>query len=273
MSEGRKDDGGKVRLELLPPELLFATASILTFGANKYSKEFENEWQRLCYAKGVVGVKLTTQKGSVDLVMKNNSKFWTLSMQNGNGKIVGVGNQKTQSELGFWQESELLIQRLEPEINEQNGWEHYENLGYQKVSTHPFVSKAVKYVVPPNTCTLTIATKQGSLEESYAVSATTVLDSLEMMWKVLAEHCSILKPLKIQEGDRNWELGMKWSRVFGALNRHLWSWWGGKGPTSKSFLFGELDEETQHSHLWHAACCIAFLVTYEERKVGEDDRS
>lgn len=109
MSEGRKDDGGKVRLELLPPELLYATATILTFGANKYA-------------------------------------------------------------------------------------------------------------------------------------------------------------------DRNWELGMSWSRVFGALMRHLWAWWGGKGPTTKSFLFGETDEETGHSHLWHAACCIAFLITYEERNVGEDDR-
>lgn len=73
--------------------------------------------------------------------------------------------------------------------------------------------------------------------------------------------------------DRNWELGMSWSRVYGALMRHLWSWWGGKAPTSKSFLFGELDEETTHSHLWHAACCIAFLITYEERNVGEDDRA
>ncbi len=25
--------------------------------------------------------------------------------------------------------------------------------------------------------------------------------------------------------DRNWELGMNWSRVFGATMRHLWSWW------------------------------------------------
>lgn len=72
--------------------------------------------------------------------------------------------------------------------------------------------------------------------------------------------------------DRNWELGMSWGRVFGALMRHLWAWWGGKGPTTKSFLFGELDDETGMSHLWHAACCIAFLVAYEERGAGIDDR-
>lgn len=62
--------------------------------------------------------------------------------------------------------------------------------------------------------------------------------------------------------DRNWELGMKWSRVFGALMRHLWAWWRGE----------KCDPETGKSHLWHAGCCIAFLIAYEERKVGEDDR-
>lgn len=73
--------------------------------------------------------------------------------------------------------------------------------------------------------------------------------------------------------DRNWEKGMLWSRPFGACMRHLWAWWAGKGPTSKSFLFGDLDPETQFSHLWHAACCIAFLVSYEERGMAEfDDR-
>src|SRR5690606_30022219 len=34
--------------------------------------------------------------------------------------------------------------------------------------------------------------------------------------------------------NRNWEKGMDWGRLFGAAMRHLWCWWGGKGPTSKS---------------------------------------
>lgn len=63
--------------------------------------------------------------------------------------------------------------------------------------------------------------------------------------------------------DRNWEKGMKWSRVFGALMRHLWCWWRGE----------EVDSETGESHLHHAACCIMFLQAYEVRRVGEDDRA
>lgn len=72
--------------------------------------------------------------------------------------------------------------------------------------------------------------------------------------------------------DRNWEQGMKWSRCFGAMMRHMWAWWGGRGPTTRSFLFGDLDDEWKFSHLWHAACCLMFLVAYEERGSGEDDR-
>lgn len=62
--------------------------------------------------------------------------------------------------------------------------------------------------------------------------------------------------------DRNWEKGMAWGRVYGALQRHLCSWWGGS----------DCDPETGRSHLWHAACCIAFLLTYEARGIGRDDR-
>ncbi len=70
---------------------------------------------------------------------------------------------------------------------------------------------------------------------------------------------------------RNWEKGMRWGRVFGALMRHLWAWWGGKTAT-RNFAFDGLDNETEVSHLWHAACCLMFLIAYEERGTGEDDR-
>lgn len=73
--------------------------------------------------------------------------------------------------------------------------------------------------------------------------------------------------------SRNWEKGMPWGRVFAAAMRHLWAWWGGCGPTAKSFLFAEVDDETKRSHLWHALCCVVFLVAYEERGVGTDDRA
>ena len=64
-------------------------------------------------------------------------------------------------------------------------------------------------------------------------------------------------------GERNWELGMSWGRPFAALMRHMWAWWQGEAR----------DPETGMSHLWHAGCCIAFLIAYEQRRIGTDDRA
>lgn len=63
-------------------------------------------------------------------------------------------------------------------------------------------------------------------------------------------------------GDRNWEQGMAWSRPFSALMRHMWAWWRGENT----------DPETGLSHLAHAGCCILFLLAYEKRSVGVDNR-
>lgn len=62
--------------------------------------------------------------------------------------------------------------------------------------------------------------------------------------------------------QRNWEKGMNWGRPFAALMRHMWAWWRGEA----------CDPETGYSHLWHASCCLMFLVAYEARNVGSDDR-
>ncbi len=61
---------------------------------------------------------------------------------------------------------------------------------------------------------------------------------------------------------RNWEKGIAWGRVFGALMRHLWAWWGRENK----------DPETGESHLWHAQCCLSFLIEYERTHKELDDR-
>ena len=73
----------------------------------------------------------------------------------------------------------------------------------------------------------------------------------------------ILTSGAIKYDDRNWEHGMDWSRVYGAMLRHQNAWWSGE----------DTDPETGRSHLWHVACCATFLLTYEMRGVGKDDRS
>ena len=62
--------------------------------------------------------------------------------------------------------------------------------------------------------------------------------------------------------ERNWENGMDWSRAFGALQRHLTIWYHGQ----------DKDKETSLSHLASAGCCLFFLIAWELRQVGVDDR-
>jgi len=61
----------------------------------------------------------------------------------------------------------------------------------------------------------------------------------------------------------NWALGMDWSRPIDALERHWNAWKGGERN----------DPESGLNHLWHVGCCLMFLVAYEARGIGRDDRA
>ncbi len=60
----------------------------------------------------------------------------------------------------------------------------------------------------------------------------------------------------------NWRSGFKWSRVLSACFRHIYAWMGGQ----------DKDPETGISHLAHAACCLMFLLEFEETHRELDDR-
>lgn len=82
--------------------------------------------------------------------------------------------------------------------------------------------------------------------------------ALEETAKVLAFGAKKYEPY-------NWAKGIKYSRVFSALLRHLWAFWRKE----------KLDPETGIHHLAHAMCCLMFLLHYEmnRRKYHDyDDR-
>ena len=60
-------------------------------------------------------------------------------------------------------------------------------------------------------------------------------------------------------GSHNWAKGLKYSRVYGAIRRHLLAWQMGE----------DLDPETGLPHLHHVACELMFLSTYEARGMGK----
>lgn len=71
--------------------------------------------------------------------------------------------------------------------------------------------------------------------------------------KALAE---VLTMGAAKYGDRNWEKGLDEGRILASLRRHL-----------NAYQLGEkTDPESGYSHLKHALCNAAFLVTMEERQ-------
>lgn len=83
------------------------------------------------------------------------------------------------------------------------------------------------------------------------------LDALEEITRVLTHGAN-------KYGDWNWLQGggLQWTRLVGATYRHFMDW-----------VMGETnDKETGLNNLAHAVCCILFLLTYQLRKAGKDDR-
>lgn len=66
----------------------------------------------------------------------------------------------------------------------------------------------------------------------------------------------------IKYEDRNWEKGMKWSRIFAAIMRHLWAFWRGE----------DIDKESGQPHVAHAAWGCFALLEYMRVKREFDDR-
>jgi len=62
--------------------------------------------------------------------------------------------------------------------------------------------------------------------------------------------------------ERNWERGMAWCRVFGSLMRHSWAWFRGEDIDAKSGL----------PHMALATTNCLFLLTYQLRGIGDDNR-
>jgi len=80
----------------------------------------------------------------------------------------------------------------------------------------------------------------------------------EIMWAL----ADVLTLGAAKYRDHNWAVGTDWGRYYAALMRHMVAWWGGE----------DNDPETGRPHTWHAACCLAFLVAYEQRAIGTDNR-
>lgn len=60
----------------------------------------------------------------------------------------------------------------------------------------------------------------------------------------------------------DWSKGLSFSRLYGALLRHVFAWFRGERN----------DPESGKSHLYHAGCCIMMLIEMNELRPDLDDR-
>ena len=74
-----------------------------------------------------------------------------------------------------------------------------------------------------------------------------------MPWAAMGAVIKILTLGVKKYGERNWEKGMNYGRLYAACMRHLTAW----------FHREEKDPESGLSHLAHACCCLLFLLSYE----------
>jgi len=95
-------------------------------------------------------------------------------------------------------------------------------------------------------------TKHDAGKARYDLLPAAALDELAHLYAIGAD----------RYGDRNWEAGMRWARVFAAMLRHAFAWWRGERD----------DAEHGRHHLASVAWCALALIEYELRGVGEDDR-
>lgn len=258
---GVKKDEGKLRWSLLPWDALEEVVKVLMFGADKYTFKYENKWEALFRVSNATKLEFTL-KDFVAVAMKDNSGKITLSLHNAKEKIDKDGQPSTRNELKSWNELEELILLKEKEIAEPTDLITYD---VSDLTKSLICLKAATSVASENICTLTMTIPRENFAESFVVNTTTVSDSWETMWLALKQHSIISKGADHRElsGNRNWEKGMEFGRLFDAGLRHKIAWWQ-KGEAKA--------EDSKIHHLAHEACDTLFLLAYELRNVGTDDR-
>lgn len=78
----------------------------------------------------------------------------------------------------------------------------------------------------------------------------------------LVEVAKVLAYGATKYDKHNWRKGMDWSRLHAAALRHIGAW------SERQ----DVDEETKLNHLAHATCCLLFLLEYNLKNLGNDDR-
>jgi hypothetical protein len=280
---GRKDDQDKNRLDLLPFEALEVVGQVMTYGAKKYGTETELTqttvlpWLNSVLSQGT-SISGLSRSGCVVRVTNGIYETLTPNTRRGSEQIVNDGLKLTPNEVSQLVNCGKPTRIFVAETRQQNvAVCSEENTGSLLSSTtlwyeHKDVDarSALDLLLSDPLTSITVTLQTGCVVCS-AADAITLSDILRTLWLGLQKHSIIsmgftatpnATAIAKSTGDHNWRKGMAWHRLFGAALRHLWAWYRGE----------KADPETGLSHLAHAACCVLFLLTYELKGLGTDDR-
>lgn len=269
---GTKEDAGKLRLDLIPFASMMGMAAVLTDGASRYSKNIAfcpKEVFLLCNSQSVIQIEKFTVEECVVPVMKNGSGKTILDILNGNKKMPENGSNGIQIKYEQHNRDELQIHDVGQEIRQlKEKMSLRKSMVSQKRVIKNFLKRDAIFAEVLNTCTWIMTIQQENCVEYCVVSAMRDWECWEILLPELKKRELISSVVDLHNdslfitGDRNWENGISWSRVFGALLRHLFAWW---------FRI-DLDEKSKLHHLDHAMCCLAFLRHYTFFNQDKDNR-
>ena len=281
-----KNDDDKLRMDLVPVHPFLELVFVYTMGAKKYTEYGECKCVYIAkemyeyMPKIVVDVVMKEILGSKTLNFMKDKK---LIVENGDRITYLMSELKREKEVENLENNQIIVEK-----------ELHENI----VSLSKNIMLSSKVLVAfveilKESVTSIIATQQVKLEDLYVYPATLVSALLKSGGKSgLEKHCIGCPGLEIiRSGDRNWEKGFKWSRVWAPMMRHGWNYWRGEkfdreclNTDCRKYLPIEatFDREMacpycgtggkrQH-HLASVAWNAFALMEYEDTHVELDDR-
>lgn len=240
-----KHDDGKPRADLLPPDALLEVSKVLDYGAKKYT-----QYGECTCGAGTATKRASMPRAGAGVATRSGSETSTPPMPNGNASALPTGfnesrntrppSTERQASEGVRQPTDFRLTDTERSSLEAANSAESEP-GFASTTTTPPEQFVGVSASPATSASGGWKSAAGSSEHSPTCGARRVLRS----------------------GERNWEKGLAWGRLSGALLRHLWAWMRGE----------ERDPESGLPHLAHMACCALMLLASTLRKVGIDDRS
>lgn len=288
---GVKADTGKAPWHLFPWDAGTEVVRVLDYGRRKYTREWEvSEEEAIRWLTNLLSSKdpsyvIQIERGiatdSAALATKGNYVVGIQNSQSASEKTGDSGASEIQRKLLPTTEDERKTHTAASAMRTQASASISEGSELLPRSYQPCENSrivGVEYVYEtssPLALNMSITvTKAGVCEGSYVAVATTVSGCLEKILSYCNERFPIFRdrsPINFEKsdkvvkikmgGERNWEKGMDFSRLFSAGQRHLIAWWEGE----------TIDPESGLPHLAHAACCVLFLLALEKRGFKKND--